>query len=156
MVFFSFLTTGAREVTVIQAPTHLNKIDLYDHEADASAITRPQLRPNISYSHAETIERRHSSSADPSSFDALVHAADSGDLAVVASMMLARADPTRASNAGLCPLDTVHNVKAHALMCALAPHTSKWASDIFKLDEALEALPAELRDSYEQAMRKGT
>merc|ERR1712008_297442 len=142
-----------------QAARHLNKIDVCDHKADARAIARlgmPELGPDISRGDVETLERPLSSSADPNAFDALAQAADSGDLSVVASLMLAGADPTQPSKAGLCPLDTVHNVKAHALMCAFAPHTSKWASDLFDLDTALEALPEELRDRFEQAMQNST
>merc|ERR1719215_960826 len=102
-----------------------------------------ELPQRTSCGHAETLERP--SSADPTVCDALVHAADNGNLSVVASLMLSRADPTQASHAGLSPLDRVHDVKALALMCALAPPTSHCATDVLELDSALGDLPEELR-----------
>eukprot|EP00419_Tripos_fusus_P009330 CAMPEP_0172666832 /NCGR_PEP_ID=MMETSP1074-20121228/8054_1 /TAXON_ID=2916 /ORGANISM="Ceratium fusus, Strain PA161109" /LENGTH=117 /DNA_ID=CAMNT_0013483265 /DNA_START=174 /DNA_END=527 /DNA_ORIENTATION=- len=110
----------------------------------------PELGPK-----ADCVEKLHSSSCESTGCNALVDAIHSGDLAVVASLMLARADPTQVANSGVCPLDVKSNVNTHALICALAPHTCKRAPDLVLLERAMEALPEELRDRFEEAMYAG-
>mmetsp|Transcript_63833 Transcript_63833/g.122710 ORF Transcript_63833/g.122710 Transcript_63833/m.122710 type:complete len:173 (-) Transcript_63833:261-779(-) len=107
--------------------------------------------------HAATVETLLCNCADPNVRDMwgqtpLFHAANSGDLSTVASLMLARADPTRTSHAGLSALDVVNDIETQALMHALGPLASNRAPAVGDLVMALEELPDEKRERFEEAM----
>jgi len=81
---------------------------------------------------------------------ALFQAASAGHVQAAASLMLARTDPTRTSQAGQCALDVANDTHTHALMAALAPMASKLAPDCVDLDQALATLPTGQRMRFEK------
>merc|ERR1740123_2337179 len=99
------------------------------------------------------LERLLTSGVDPNVRDdwgqtALFQAASAGHAQAVASLMLARADPTRTSQGGQCALDVANDSHTAVLMAALAPMASKLAPDCVDLDDALAALPEDQRARF--------
>mmetsp|Transcript_98272 Transcript_98272/g.194687 ORF Transcript_98272/g.194687 Transcript_98272/m.194687 type:complete len:170 (+) Transcript_98272:52-561(+) len=148
--------SSVRDILAFKMPLECNEVSENDVERDNS-LNAPELGRASRCGQAAIVWKLLSSSADPNACDAwgqtpLFHAASNGNVLVVASLMLARADPTRTSDGGLSPLDVVTNRQAQTLMCALAPLSSRRVSNVLELDKALEALPGELRDRFEEAV----
>jgi len=105
--------------------------------------------------NVEEVDRLLANGVDPNDRDAwgqtaLFQALSQNNPVVVASLMLARADPTRASNAGLNAFDMVRNPLADALMGALAPVASRRAPNAHHLQKAVAFLRPEQRKQLEE------
>jgi len=149
-------TADVRDFRVFQKPLQCKEVD-----EDVTIIDflpgESELGLAVRCGHQATVERLLSNSADPNARDAwgqtlLFHAVKRGNFTIIASLLLAGADPTRTSHAGLSALDVADDKHAKALLQALAPHASRLAPDTFLLADALDALPAELGTRFDEAM----
>jgi len=149
-------TDDVRDVLGFQKPVECNEVHK-DVTVVGSCPAESELGLAVRCGDISCVERLLSNSADANARDAwgqttLFHAVNNGNLSIIALLLLAGADPTRTSDAGLSALDVADTQQAEALLRALAPVASMLAPDMCDLEMALDALPTELRMRFEEAM----
>jgi len=147
---------GVRDFRGAQEPLPCDEVD-DDVTIMDSLPGESELGLAVRCGRETTVESLLSDSADPNERDAwgqtlLFHAVKRGNFEIIALLLLAGADPTRTSHAGLSAFDVADDKHATALLQALAPIASRVAPDTCDLLETLEALPAELRTRFDEAM----
>jgi ankyrin repeat protein len=146
---FQLCAGGARD-PLVQTIFTDDEQDVESHVPGETELGRAARLGNV-----EEVDRLLASGVDPNDRDAwgqtaLFQALSQNNPVVVASLMLARADPTRASDAGLSAFDMVRNPLAEALLGALAPVTSKKAPNAHQLHKAVAFLRPEQRKQLEE------
>mmetsp|Transcript_71278 Transcript_71278/g.202107 ORF Transcript_71278/g.202107 Transcript_71278/m.202107 type:complete len:210 (-) Transcript_71278:48-677(-) len=139
-------------------------------EEDSSNGDSPEMREGecpltyaIRRGQEAEVERLLREGADPNAADEcgqthLFKAAATGNLVIVASLLLASGDPSLRSKAGATALDVARDRRLQALMTAMAPADEGLVADAWLLDEAVLQLPEHLRgkvlDAAESELRK--